>query len=96
MTDDEIENFLGVDVHEKLPADGMKKLEDALNSARAAQRGGKERAPITSDNLDVAISALRNAIAEQPGGEEKLKEIDDKSKKSEEKAAVAAFKASRA
>jgi hypothetical protein len=91
MTDDEIEDFLGVDVHEKAPADGMKKLEDALNSARAAQRGGKERAPIVSDNLDIAIGALRAAIAEQPNGEAKLKEMDDKVAKQEEKAA-AAFK----
>jgi hypothetical protein len=96
MTDDEIEDFLGVEQHDKAPPDGMAKLEAALANAKAAQKGGKERAPIESEHLDRAIQALREAIAEQPNGEERLKAIDEKANKQEEKAAVAAFKASRA
>jgi hypothetical protein len=96
MTDDEIEDFLGVDARETTPPDGMKKLEDALNSAKAARKGSTTRAPIDSEHLDRAIQALREAIADQPDGEERLKAIDEKANKQEEKAAVAAFKASRA
>jgi hypothetical protein len=96
MTDDEIEDFLGVDAVDKPAPDGMAKLEAALANAKAAQKGSATRAAIESEHLDRAIQALREAIAEQPNGEAKLKAIDDKANKQEEKAAVAAFKASRA
>jgi hypothetical protein len=83
MTEGDIETFLTVDVAEKAPPDGIKKIEDALNSARAAQRGGKERAAIANDDLDRAIDHLRAALgALSP---ERLIALDAKHAKGEEK-----------
>ena len=72
------------------PADGVKKMLDALTSMQAAKKGGKERAPVDHPDLDEAIAHLFKALGEI--APERLKEHTDKAAKSETKAAVAAFR----
>ena len=84
MTESEIEEYLTVTVPETPPATGVKKIEDALLSARAAQRGSKDgaRAPVTNDNLNLAIEHLRAALGDL--APERLEALDKKHGHSDE------------
>ena len=83
MTDDEIRKYLFVPKPADVgPADEWKKVQDALNSASAAKKGGRgegARQPITSDtlagqHLDRAIEALRECLG--AGAPERLAAIE--------------------
>lgn len=66
MTDSEIHEYLAVPVKDDTPADGPKKLLDALLAARAARNGSRDgsRAPIENAHLDTAINELQAALGE--------------------------------
>jgi hypothetical protein len=87
MSDADMYAFLTADApRETGPADGIKKLIDALNSATAAKRGGKEREPIDSEDLVQAIEHLRNAL--HTLAPERAAELDAKLAKQDEKQAA--------
>lgn len=90
MTDGELREFMSIDVADRGPKDGADKLLDALVALTAAQRGGDERAPITSVHLDDAIESVRAALGEVDPA--KLTEHDDKVQAAEDRKAEAAAK----
>lgn len=86
MSEAEIEEYLTVTPKESEPATPLKKLMDALNSAIAARKGGRERAPIDHPALNAAIENLQEAVGDQTGGPEELAKQAAKREKKEEQA----------
>lgn len=93
MTDEELRDWLWVAPKpEADPADEWKKVEDALNAAKAAKRGGRgenRRAPITSDtlagqHLDNAIHELRECL--HHGAPNRLQKIEAEEAEAQRKA----------
>jgi molybdenum-dependent DNA-binding transcriptional regulator ModE len=96
MDNTAIHEFMSVPVVERAPADGAKKVMDALVAAEAAQRGSETRAPVESVHLDDAINSLRAALTDlnpdmlneyDSESAEKLQKIAERADKAAEKAA---------
>jgi hypothetical protein len=88
LTDEEIAACMTQEVKEAAPKTGEDKLLDAYITAKAAYKGGKERNPVPSTELQNAIDWLRQALAVTAPG--LLKEHEDKLAQAEKDAAQAA------
>jgi hypothetical protein len=75
LTTDELNDLMTVEVKETAPMTGEEKLLAAYITAKAAEKGGKERNPVPSDELSNAIQWLRAALAVT--APELLKEHED-------------------
>jgi hypothetical protein len=63
MNDDELMTLMSQEVKDTAPMTGEEKLLAAYLTALAAEKGGKERNPVPSDELANAILWLRQALA---------------------------------
>jgi hypothetical protein len=81
LTDAELNDLMTVEVTSSAPMTGEEKLLAAYITAKAAEKGGKERNPVPSDALSNAIEWLRQALATT--APELLKEHEDKLAQSE-------------
>ena len=63
LTDEELHALMSQDVKDTQPMTGEEKLLSAYLAALAAEKGGKERNPVPSDELSNAIQWLRAALA---------------------------------
>ena len=82
LTDDELSALMTQPVKETQPMTGEEKLLAAYLTALAAEKGGKERNPVPSDELSNAIQWLRAALAVT--APELLKEHEDSIAQSEQ------------
>ena len=85
MSESDIEAYLSVDVPETTPADGAKKVMDALIAATAAHKGGRERGPVDDPALVDAIDALRTVLGRI--APDRLAEHDAKANKADNEGA---------
>lgn len=94
LTDAELSALMSQEVKETAPMTGEEKLLSAYLTALAAEKGGKERNPVPSEQLSNAIEWLRQALSVT--APDLLKEHEDKVAKSEQdKAQAEADKAQR-